>query len=219
MKLSTRWTASPDSYSYHMSNKIKIVKAMSELFTGSSIGYRHLSGLVVKKEWEVPEEGDFPNYQFVYNLCQAYVEFSKTLVAPVAEGIVYENVVRYIASLAKQDHAYYTRFNGMMFRVLKDYERGSISKAGNLEYLKFLVRFWETFEGRERNYDLYVKFLQHIIQKYETEPFYTQSIDWVLNWIGEHKEQFVYADDMNPKRWYASAGIGFADNLTMGGRG
>ena len=218
-KLSTRWTANPDSYAYHMMNKPKIISAMAELLSGNSIGFKHLSGIILQKEWCVPEEGDFPNYRFVYDLCQAYIAYAKTLEIPVAESIVYENVVRYLASLAKQDPAYFSRFNGIMFRVLHDYTRGKINPDRNHQYLKFLVDWWDVFDGRERNHELYKKFLDHIVKKYTEEPFYTRSIDFCLNWIGEHQDQFVYADEMNPKKWYGNCGIGLVDNMTMGGLG
>lgn len=204
-----------------MTNKMKLVAAMHELFSSASLGWNQLAGLIVKKEWYAPEESDFPNYQFVYKLCQDYIAYSLTIEKPLAEGIVYENVIRYLASLAKQDPAYYTRFNGIMFRILHDYLKGKIkpTNGDNLEYLKFIVKWWDTFDGRERNHGLYLKFLNHVVEKYETEPFYQYSIDYCLNWIGEHQNEFVYSDDMNPKRWYGNNGIGFMDNMTMGGMG
>jgi hypothetical protein len=108
-----------------------------------------------------------------------------------------------------------------MFRVLHDYNHHKISNTlgGNLEYLIKLVKWWDTFDGRERNHSLYLKFLEHVISKYETEKFYQQSIDLCLNWIGEHQKEFVYADEMNPKKWYGNNGVGFMDNLTMAGQG
>lgn len=204
MKLSTRWTDNPDSYSYHMLNKPKLVSAMYELFSSASLGWNQLAGIVIKKEWCVPEQNDFPNYSFVYQLCQDYIAYSLTIEKPVAEGIVYENVVRYLASLAKQDPAYYTRFNGILFRIIRDYMKGKIRKTDNLEYMKSLIQWWDAFDGRERNHALYMKFLNHIAEKYETESFYRESIDFCLNWVGEHKAQFVYSDDMNPKKWYGN---------------
>jgi len=204
-----------------MPNKIKIVQAMNELFSSDSLGFNHLAGIMIKKDWCVPEPGDYPNYQFVYKMCQEYIAYSAKLDKPVAEGIVYENVIRYLASLTKQDPAYYTRFNGMMFRVLRDYTRGKISSTpgANSDYLAKLVNWWDRFDGRERNHLLYLKFLNYVVDKYKTEEFYQQSIDWALNWIGTHQLEFVFADEMNPKKWYGNNGVGFMDNLTMGGMG
>lgn len=221
VKLSTRWTANPDCYDYHMRNKMGIVKSMQNLFSTGKLGYKHLSGLIVKKEWCEPEEGDFPNYKFVYDLSKEYIEYSKTLDVPVAESIVYENLVKYIASLAKQDPAYYTRLNGIMFRILHDYTRGQVSESpgGNLTYFKFLCNWWDIFDGRERNHELYRKFLDFLIEKYETEKFYQESIDWILNWIGLHQAEFIFSDDMNPKKWYGNNGVGLVDNITAGGMG
>jgi hypothetical protein len=221
MKLSTRWTRDPESYSYHMLNKMKIVRAFCGLFSDSGIVWKELAGLVVKKEWCVPEKGDFVNYQFIYDLCKDYIEYSKKLEIPLAESIVYENVVKYIASLVKQDPAYHTRFNGILFRILHDFTHNSISSTPgeNIDYLKKIVKWWDIFDGRERNHDLYKKFLDHVIEKYKTEEFYQKSIDWVLNEIGKRIETFVYSDEMNPKNWYGNNGVGFADNMTRGGRG
>jgi hypothetical protein len=202
-----------------MLNKVKVVKAIQSLFSTGSIGFSHLAGIIIQKPWYVPDETDFPNYKFIYKLCNEYIEFSKTLDIPDKEGIIYENTIRYLASLAKQDPAYDSRFNGMLFRVLKDYQRGSIRPTGNDKYLKFLVGFWAEFDGRERNHDLYKKFLEWMVSQYATEPFYKQSIDWCLNWIGEHQSEFVYSDSMNPKNWYGNNGVGFVDNLCMGGMG
>ena len=220
-KLSTRWTNNPDSYAYHMLNKSRIITAMCGLYGGKEISFKHLSGLIVKKEWVEPEQNDFPNYQFVYNLSKAYLVYAQPLDKPVAEGIVYENLVRYLASLAKQDPAYYTRFNGVLFRILHDYTRGKISAepGQNLEYIKFLVSWWDCYDGRERNHEIYRKFLDHIVEKYSSVDFYTKSIDFCLNWVGEHQIDFVYSDDMNPKKWYGNCGVGFVDDLTMGGQG
>lgn len=219
VKLSTLWTRNPDCYDYHMRNKTAIVNAMHSLFTGSSIGFKFLAGLIVKKEWVEPEPTDFPNYQFVYNLAKDYLAYSKTIDVPVAESIVYENLVKYLTSLAKQDPAYYTRFNGILFRILHDYTRGQVKPTNNLTELKFIVNWWNSFDGRERNKSLYLKFLNHIIEKYDTDPFYRKSVDFCLNWIGEHQADFVYSDDMNPKKWYGNCGVGFVDNLTAGGMG
>lgn len=220
-KLSTRWTANEDSYLYHMFNKKKIVTAMWSLFTGNEIDFKHLAGLVVKKDWCEPESTDFPNYTFVYNLAKDYLVYAETLDKPVAESIVYENVVRYIASLAKQDPAYYTRFNGILFRILHDYTRGQISEepGKNKEYLRFIIDWWDTFDGRERNHEIYRRFLDNIYGKYGEVPFYTMSIDFCLNWVGKHQDSFVYADAMNPKKWYGNCGVGFIDAMTMGGSG
>jgi len=204
-----------------MKNKSRIIQSMYNLFCSGELDFKHLAGIVVKKEWCVPEEGDFPNYPFVYKLCTEYMYYSKTLDIPLAESIVYENLVRYLASLCKQDPAYYTRFNGVMFRILHDYSRGKISETpgGNYDYLKFIINWWDTFDGRERNHDVYLKFLNHILEKYKTVDFYTRSVDWALNWIGSHQMEFVYSDDMNPKKWYGNCGNGFIDNMTMGGLG
>ena len=221
MKLSTRWTKNPDCYAYHMLNKGKIVTALYSLVGGGNIEFKHLAGLVVKKEWCEPEASDFPNYRFVYNLSKAYLEYSQTLKIPVAESIVYENLVRYLASLAKQDPAYYTRFNGILFRILHDYTRGLISAepGKNYDYIKFIVKWWDTFDCRERNHALYKSFLDHIVARYFDTGFYTQSIDFCLNWVGEHQSEFVYADEMNPKKWYGNNGVGFIDNITQAGEG
>lgn len=220
-KLSTRWTNNPDSYAYHMLNKAKIVKAMADVVTGGGIGFKELAGIIINKNWIEPEETDFPNYQFVYNLAKTYIDYSKSLEVPLAESIVYENFVKYIASLAKQDPAYYTRFNGVLFRVLHDYTRGKISNVPgkNSDYLKFIVNWWDIFDGRERNHELYKRFLDHIVEKYATEKFYQNSIDFCLNWIGMRQADFIYSDDMNPKKWYGNCGVGLVDNLTMGGNG
>jgi hypothetical protein len=204
-----------------MSNKIKIVQAMNDLFSSGSLGFNHLAGLMIKKDWISPEQGDYPNYRFVYKMCQEYIDYSKTIEKPVAEGIVYENVIRYLASLTKQDPAYYTRFNGIMFRVLHDFQRNKISSTpgANLDYLSNLVKWWDRFDGRERNHSLYLNFLNYIVDRYNQEKFYEKSIDWGLNWIGTHADEFVFADEMNPKKWYGNNGVGFMDNLTFGGMG
>jgi hypothetical protein len=204
-----------------MLNKSKIINALCGLYSGKELEFKHLAGLVVKKDWCEPEPTDFPNYKFVYNLSKAYIAYANTLNKPVAEGIVYENLVRYLASLAKQDPAYYTRFNGILFRVLHDYTRGMISNEPgmNMEYVKFIVNWWDIFDGRERNHEIYKRFLDYIVDKYFTSAFYTNSIDFCLNWVGEHQNEFVYSDDMNPKKWYGNCGVGFVDNLTMAGQG
>jgi len=204
-----------------MTNKMKLTTAMCELVTGTGVGFDNLAGLVIKTEWCVPESTDFPNYPFVYKLANEYCKYAQTIDKPLIEGMVYENAVRYLASLAKQDPAYYSRFNGIMFRVLHDYKNGKISRQNgeNLNYFKSLVKWWDTFDGRERNHDLYLKFLNYIVDKYSNVEFYQFSIDFCLNWIGEHSREFVYSDDMNPKRWYGNNGVGFMDNLTMAGMG
>lgn len=220
-KLSTRWTQNPDCYAYHMLNKSKILNAMFGLYSGKSLEFKHLAGLIVKKDWCEPEPTDFPNYQFVYKMSKDYLAYASKLDKPVAEGIVYENLVRYLASLAKQDPAYYTRFNGILFRVLHDYTRGQISAepGANHEYIKFLVKWWDTFDGRERNHEVYKRFLDYMVDQYFVSGFHTKSIDFCLNWVGEHQSEFVYSDDMNPKKWYGNCGVGFVDDLTMGGMG
>lgn len=204
-----------------MLNKVKIVHAMGNLAADGSIGYKHLAGIIMDKTWLLPEEGDRVNYKFVYDLLQAYLAYAKTIEIPLAESIVYENLVKYLASLVKQDPAYHSRFNGILFRILHDYSRGKISgePGANLDYITFLVNWWDTFDGRERNHGLYKQFLEHIVMQYSIEPFYQRSIDFCLNWVGNHQCEFIYSDDMNPKKWYGNCGVGVADNMCMGGFG
>jgi hypothetical protein len=216
---SMRWTENETSYIWNMVNKPKIMKAILELLTVGRLGYHHLSGIVVKKDWYLPSEGDHPNYQFVFRLANEYLEFSKTLDIPDAEEIVYENVVKYLASLAKFDPAYISRFGGIMFRILKDGERGSVYQTGNAKELKFIINWWDSFEGRDRCKNEFKLACEFLLGKYTEVPFYTQSIDWILNWIVNHKTEFVYTDDMNPKKWYGSCGVGSIDNMCMGGKG
>jgi hypothetical protein len=204
-----------------MLNKKSILFGICNLFSSDTVDWSKLTTVVVKPEWCEPEAGDFPNYPFVYHLAQDYIVYSKTLKVPLAEGMVYENLVRYVASLAKQDPAYYTRFNGILFKILKDSQKGKISQLNgqNLEYLKFIVGWWDAFDGRERNHDVYKKFLDYIVRKYETDEFYQFSIDYCLNWVKYNHYKFVYADEMNPKKWYGNCGVGLMDNVTMGGQG
>lgn len=216
---SMRWTKDKTSYTWNMVNKPKIIAAIHDYMTMGKLGYHHLAGIVMEKPWYVPGPQDPPNYQFMYRLSKEYLEFTKTIEIPDKEEIILENLVKYIASLAKRDPAYISRLNGIMFQIIKDGDRGQVHSTDNARELNFIAAWWNTLDGRERCHREFEFVCKFLIDRYANEPFYTKSIDWILNWITSHKTEFIYTDDMNPKTWYGNCGVGLIDNLCMGGQG
>lgn len=77
------------------------------------------------------------------------------------------------------------------------------NKAVRVESLKRLRDWWYEEDWRERGKDKLLKLINTIIELYETEPFITQSIDFMIDNLLLNANKWDYAHGVfEPTMWY-----------------
>jgi len=203
MRVNNKWTVDKEAYAFHITNKNLMREVVSE--KGNCKKLALLKDLTINLAWLNNEnnEGDPPNMDAFRALWAEYYEWAKKTGIPLFERPWLEKSGHKLLALLRQDSAYFERIGGVMFYFIYNAQRWKgRGKSARLVVLKDAREWWSEEDKRGRTHDWIDNAWVCVINGYQKREFWTKSIDFIIDWIIEHKDSFVYADNYDPKKWF-----------------
>lgn len=123
---------------------------------------------------------------------------SKKIKVPL-KYTAYKQLLYFTLSLYVQDMIYYERFGGIMASIIRELQE---EKYTNKEIVEHAYQWYLREEVRNYGKQWMSSAFERIINGYDTNIFYQQSIDFLLGEIKIHADKFEYSGHFNPERWF-----------------
>lgn len=218
VRINNKW-CDDESYQFHITDKTII----RNVLFGKCKEIDLLKEIVIKDDWkhfDKPEE-EPPNMKFLRDMFSAYKEEikSKRIKPPLKEKLVLNKVLDFVETLYLQDSAYLERIGGVItwFVVNGDKWKGQ-KKEMHLKLLMSCHDWWDKEDFRERTRWMIEQIWTCLIQKYQKTDFYYKSVEFLVDYMVEHKSDWIIIEFYDPKNWFAR-GRGSINNLVHGGMG
>jgi len=204
MKLSNKYYDGKDgdSYNFHIKDKDLIRQVLVD---PKPMTIRLLHQLVLKKSWiENEGEGSPEGFDYLKTMYSEYEKWlkEKHLKIPTVERLVYKKAWCFVLALFRQDSAYYERIGGMVTFIQYQKEKWGTTKEDHLKFLVMMKFWWNENDLRDRTRWMIAAIFDYLIAKYQKTLFYTQSIDWCINYLIDHKEEWKLVPNYDPSNWY-----------------
>jgi len=216
MKISNRWyEGNGDAWTFHIENK----NVWRRLIDMAKPDLESLIALKFKRDWLNDDgEGHPPNFEFLLKAKDAYFQWieDEKIVIPDVESKVIDKVWNSGLGIYRQDSAYFERMGGVI-SVLIFNEAAWVGK-GKLDRVKLLekTRGWfKENDKRKRTINWMLWFFDYFIKKYKTNEFYEKSINFLVDYLIEHKAEWTLVPSYTPTTWYP-AGRGNLNYLVHG---
>jgi len=203
MKVNNKWTVDEEAYNLHVTSKNLMREAVSE--KGNCKKLALLKDLTVNLAWINNEnnEGDPPNMDLMRVLWKDYWEYAQKTGIPLFERPFLEKGGLQLLALFRQDSAYFERIGGVMFYFIYNAQRWKgRGKSARLQVLKDARDWWNEEDKRDRTRDWIGNLWDCVISGYQKREFWTKSIDFIIDWIIEHKDQLQYDPAYDPRKWF-----------------
>ncbi len=202
MRVNNKWTVNEESYIFHITNKNLMREALAD---GDCKKLALLKDLTINKAWYTNEnnEGDPPNMDLFRAAWNDYYEWAQKTGIPLFERPILEKVGQEIISLIRQDSAYYERIGGVLFFFIYNaHNWKGKGKAKRLQLLKDARSWWDEEDKRDRTRPLIHNIWNCVINGYQKRAFWEKSINFIIDWIIDHKDEFVYDPAYDPRKWF-----------------
>ena len=203
MKVNNKWTTDENAYIFHIQNKNLMREAVSE--KGNCKKLSLLKDLTINLAWINNEnnEGDPPNMELFRQLWADYSEHAKKIGIPLWERAFLEKTGLNLVALIRQDSAYYERIGGIMVYFIYNSSRWKgHGKSARLAVIKDAHTWWNEEDKRERTRQWIDNIWCCVESGYQKREFWTKSIDFVIDWIIDHKDQIQIVDAYDPRKWF-----------------
>lgn len=204
-KINNKWV-DPDAWAFHITSKNLIREAINSGVEEERPCKKLeiLKGLIWKDEWIKNEgEPEPPNTELMRKLWEEYFEWAKKEGIPIWEKAFLEKAGKFVVALFKQDSAYFERIGGVItFMYYNKYNWVNRSKDERLALLRVCREWWHTEDQRERTKGWILNLFNCVINGYEKREFWTKSIDFIIDWLYAHQEEWVNHEVYDPKKWF-----------------
>jgi len=185
---------------FHIGNK-DIFRAIAD----GEKGIDYISKIKIEKEWYPQTEQEAPvNYKFLLDIIQAYHEYlyvDKKVAIPYRYKIILNKSIQWAIVMIANDIFYTMRFFGCIYCIIYNEEKFRVVTERKQSFIDLqewcLENDWRV---RSKNWIKWI--FNFFISRYEKEIFITKSLDFIVDWILNHKEEFVYSNLWNPEYWY-----------------
>lgn len=214
MRLSNRYT-DDQSWQFHIEDKELIRKVLQSPDCKAT---DLLKALITKEEWMRNDgEGEPPNYQFILKLKTAYLEYKKTIKVPIKDKLWIDKMVDWIVALFYQDSAYVERMGGAIcFFIFNRKLWEDKTKEERTQLLFSFHQWWDKNDKRDRTRWMIDSMIKCVIKRYMKQAFWMKSINFCIDYVLEHSDEFEPQPLYEPKNWYP-AGRGYVQNEIFGG--
>ncbi len=216
IKINNKWVT-PTDWLYHIENK-NVIREPATKETCEFEDLAVLEKLQVDDKWLVNDgEGDPPNMDFIRRLWADYWEAAQRKGIPLLERPFIEKWGKKIVSLFRQDSAYSERMGGLIIWFIYNAARWKgKGKKQRLQVLRDAHDWWDVEDYRERT-KVWIEWYWKITLKgYEKREFWEWSINFIIDWIVQHKDEFGNQPMYDPKVWFPR-GRGQANTIIHGG--
>jgi hypothetical protein len=203
MRVNNKWTTDENAYIFHVQNKNLMREAIAE--KGNCKKLAILKDLVIELKWVNNEnnEGDPANMELIRQLWASYYAWAKKEGIPLFELPFLEKAGMKVVALYRQDSAYFERMGGIMFYFIYNMQRWKgKGKSARLQVLKDARDWWYEEDKRERTRNWIDNIWGCMISGYQKRPFWEKSINFIIDWIIDHKDQLVYDPNYDPRKWF-----------------
>lgn len=202
MRVNNKWTVDEQAYQFHIANKNLMREAMND---GDCKKLAILKDLVINDSWIANEnnEGDPVNMDLFRSAWNDYFDWAQKEGIPIFERPFLEKIGKKVLALIRQDSAYYERIGGVMFYFIYNAQRWKgRGKSARLQVLKDARDWWNEVDKRDRTRPLITNIWNCIIKGYQHRPFWEKSINFIIDWLIDHKDSFSYELQYDPKKWF-----------------
>lgn len=215
MRVSNRYD-DHESWIYHIEDKEILRKVIQSDCKATDL----FKAFIFKEEWARNDgEGEPENWQFILQLRDAYKEYKKTIKVPIKEKLFIDKLVDYIVSLFYQDSAYLERMGGCItFFIYNRKLWEGKNKKERQAALRAFYDWWDKNDKRERTKWMISGLMNCLFIRYEKQEFWMKSVDFCIDWIIEHADEWKPQPMYEPKNWYPN-GRGMVQNMVWGGQG
>jgi hypothetical protein len=117
----------------------------------------------------------------------------------IKERIAINQAVKFLLALYKQDSAYYERIGGHVTLFISNEENWKKDKIASL--ISY-YNWWNINDVRGYSKKWINSAWVTLIELYQTKEFVKLSVDWIMEYLFAHKEEWVTDGEFDPKRWY-----------------
>lgn len=202
MRVNNKWTVDEEAYIFHIQNKNLMREALAD---GECKKLSILKDLIINKSWYTNEnnEGDPPNMGLFRAAWEDYYKWAQKTGIPPFERPILEKIGLKIISLIRQDSAYYERIGGVLFFFIYNaHSWKGKGKAKRVQLLKDAQAWWNEEDKRDRTRPIINNIWNCIIKGYQKREFWEKSINFIIDWIIDHKDEFVYDPAYDPRKWF-----------------
>ncbi len=230
-RIPNRWYdgSEGDGYVFHIKDKDLIRTVIAD---PQPISIRQklalLNDIVIRKAWmekTQPGEVDPDNYGLLVRLKEDYLKWlaDNKIKVPTFIGVNFEDKLDWILTLFRQDSAYFERMGGIItFMLINSEPRYQCVKEGildsemqvtrnvwtnnkkdRLEGLQMTRKWWSDWDLRDRTKVMIGTIFDYLIYEYQHVEFFTRSIDFMIDWMLEHKKEWKVVTMYDPRQWYA----------------
>jgi hypothetical protein len=192
----------PDGWEFHIQQKQICREALSkEKLTLSDLAAISIDA----KFWKVDKgDPDKPNYQFLLKMNSEYEKFRKAhkhyeKKLSMKERIALNQCGKMLLALYKQDSAYYERIGGHVCVFLSNEEQWRKDK---LTTLISFYNWWNTNDIRGYSKKWINNAWVTLIELYQEKEFIRMSVDWLMEYLYAHREEWVMDPEFHPDKWY-----------------
>jgi len=154
---------------------------------------------------------DPANVDFLKNMIEHFaLEVKEKRIKLPIKWKLWRPLANMLLSIYVQDSAWYERWGGLIsFFVMQcdKLDNFALLREGRAWYLKY--------EGREYGQDYVLGAFDMAIREYPKGKFYTQCVDFFMNYLREHQKEWGISKRYNPGSWYGY-GRGQFDYLLNG---
>jgi len=204
-----------EGWKFHVESKNVIRKWIEN---PSDIGILRL--MFVDEKWANVTKGDYVpiNYMLLAELWkdfrEAYPKFEPSLV----ERLVIPKLAIFVLTCYKEDTAYLERIGGVITCMLDDMNVEEFKDPEKrLDAIVALEDWWYRNDQRPRAHAFIKPMWDEVIRRYKEEEFTKKSLDFIIDWLIDHKSEWQLMDRFDPNNWYPY-GIGQV-NFAVTGRG
>lgn len=214
-RVNNKWE-NEESWTFHITNK-NLMRDI--IMSDDDEDVKRLSDIQLKDEWLVNQgEGDPPNMAFIRNTWDKYWEYTQKKGIPIFERLWLERSGRFVVSLYRQDSAYAERIGGVIQWII--YNEKSWKKCRNkkqrIEFIRDCMEWWNENDQRDRTRTWIQRIWDKVLVWYEKKEFWEHSINFLINYVVEHKGEWQSNQMYDPAVWFPR-GRGQINNFVHGG--
>jgi len=214
-RVNNKWE-NEESWNYHIKNKNLIREVID---SDNEEDLQKLATLTWDDKWLINEgEGDPPNMDFIRRLHTDYMAWAEKNM-PLLEKVWLPLTAKKIVSLYRQDSAYAERIGGVIVWIQYNEAlwKKCKTKKEKIEFLESARDWWNENDTRDRTRGWILHAWNKIIGWYGKKEFWERSVNFLVNWTIEHKNDWQPNQMYDPKVWFPR-GRGHINNLVHGGR-
>lgn len=209
-RVNNKWI-NREAWTFHITNKNLLKQIIS---SGKDKDLEQLTGLQIDDKWLINEgEGDPPNMDWIRRMDEAWrKEFEGEIPIWLSFG------EKKVIALFRQDSAYSERIGGIINWIIfnEKYWRSCQTKKDRVKFIEDIRDWWNEADRRERSREWILTMWNRLIKWYQKKPFWEKTINFLIEYTLEHKDEWQPNQIYDPKTWFPR-GRGQMNDLVHGG--